>query len=305
MYKLMLSFLLVLAVHGHTLAATIWDESIDGDLSNDSNSPTPIFFVLGSTQDKVIGTVGGSNPGEFFDAATIDVFYGFCLESIILVDYVAADENTTSGFNFFEGQGVLGTYLGGSASGPADIGSNVVANATPVSAGSYTLDIREGTPGQAYDIDYVLCKEAFWNEAFDGDLSNDTNAPTALGTLPLTGNEITGVVGGSGDNFWDIISFSVPEGFTADVILRAYIAAGGNVDSGFNFHAGLSGISGAVVSSESFGPADLGQSVLVNGPLPAGDYSLLIAEGTENQQYGFDFVLNDLIFENNFEQIIL
>ncbi|WP_223787785.1 hypothetical protein [Marinicella meishanensis] len=284
-------------------AEVIWDEGIDGDLSNDQAAPTPIFFALDSTQDTVIGNVGGANPGEFFDDMTFDVFYGFCLESVLLVDYVADGGNTTSGFNLWEGPDALTTFLGSTTSGPANIGQNVLDGTTPVSAGTYTLDIREGTPNQSYEIDYVLCNEAYYNEAFDGDFSDDDTTPTDLGVLPLTDNQISGTIGGAGGLFVDALSFTVPTGFTADVILRAYVAAGGNDTSGFNYYEGV-GVGGAVVSSASFGATDIGTTTLTTGPLPEGTYTLVLLEGTEGQQYGFDFQLTDLIYDNGFELIV-
>lgn len=287
---------------GSTQAAVIWDESMDGDLSNDQAAPTPIFFALDSIQDTVIGNVGGPDPGEFYDVMTFEVFYGFCLDSIILVDYIADGGNTTSGFNLWEGPDAVNTFLGSTASGPAQIGLNVLEGFTPVSAGVYTLDIREGTPNQSYEIDYVLCNEAFHNEAYDGDFSDDSEAPTPLGTLPLTDNQISGTIGGAGGLFTDAMTFTVPTGFTADVILRAYVAAGGNDTTGFNYHEGV-GTTGAVVSSAGFGEADIGSSTLILGPMTEGVYTLVLLEGTEGQQYGFDFVLSDLIFENGFEPV--
>lgn len=52
-------------------AAVIWDESVDGDLSNDPAAPTGVSLVDAS--DAMLGTVGGANPGEFFDVWTFSV----------------------------------------------------------------------------------------------------------------------------------------------------------------------------------------------------------------------------------------
>jgi hypothetical protein len=48
-------FLIVAALPA--VAATVWDESVDGDLSSNAAAPTPIAFALGS--NVLLGTVSG------------------------------------------------------------------------------------------------------------------------------------------------------------------------------------------------------------------------------------------------------
>jgi hypothetical protein len=153
---------LVIAMLAFAVAAhgdTIWDESVDGDLSNDQTAPTDITLV--SASDDVIGTVGGDNPGEFFDCMRFDVPSGNTMSGIILTDYVAAGGNTTSGFQLYTGTPVDTTSFGDlcdQAIGPANIGQNILTGPcglASLSTGTYTLCWREGTPNQAYVVTYV------------------------------------------------------------------------------------------------------------------------------------------------------
>ena len=140
------------------LAAVIWDESVDGDLSNIQNMPTIVTPVDAS--DAVIGTVGGPNPGEFFDVFTFTVPAGFQLTEINLTSYTAAGGNVTSGFNVWPGSGGdlddFALALLSVAVGPPDAGTNLIAPIAPLAAGDYSISLREGTPGQAYELEFVI-----------------------------------------------------------------------------------------------------------------------------------------------------
>ncbi|MEE4273035.1 MAG: hypothetical protein V2I67_15285 [Thermoanaerobaculales bacterium] len=149
--------MLTFAVTAH--AATIWDESVDGDLSNDQTAPTDITLV--SASDDVMGTVGGANPGEFFDCMRFDVPSGDSVNSIFLTSYVAAGGNTTSGFNLYTGTPADTASFGDLCSiavGPANVGEDLLTVScagSPLATGTYTVCWREGTAGQAYTVTYV------------------------------------------------------------------------------------------------------------------------------------------------------
>jgi hypothetical protein len=149
----------VMAVAVAAQGATIWDESVDGDLSNDQTNPTDITLV--SVSDDVIGTVGGANPGEFFDCMRFAVPSGNSVNGIVLTNYVASGGNTTSGFNLYNGTPTDPSAFGDLCSvavGPVNVGQNILTGACALASlttGTYTLCWREGTPNQAYIVTYV------------------------------------------------------------------------------------------------------------------------------------------------------
>lgn len=81
------------------------------------------------------------------------------ITEINLTNYVAAGGNATSGFNLWPGSaGDLGDFalaILSVAVGPPDVGSNLIASVAPLAPGDYSISIREGTPGQTYELEYV------------------------------------------------------------------------------------------------------------------------------------------------------
>lgn len=119
----------------------------------------PTVVSLVDDADQVIGTVGGANPGEFFDVFTFTVPAGFEVTEINLNSYVSAGGNATSGFNLWPGNaGDLGDFalaIFSLAVGPPDVGNNLIATVAPLTAGDYSISLREGTPGQAYELGFT------------------------------------------------------------------------------------------------------------------------------------------------------
>jgi len=115
---------------GQAQADVIWDEVVDGDLSNIAGQPTIIERL--SIDDQVIGTVGGDDLGEFRDVFTFDVPFGFGLEAILLNDYIAAGGNSTTGFTLFtEDTGHFGSLISTLNLGQSNIGDNTFIMNTP------------------------------------------------------------------------------------------------------------------------------------------------------------------------------
>jgi hypothetical protein len=158
--------------------------------------------------------------------------------------------------------------------------------------------------------------QAAWNEATDGDLSNDGLAPSFLaltaGSNLLTGT--TGRTGAGGPVDRDYLHISVPAGH----VLQGLWVQPGTTSLGSGAFLGLMSGSQFTIPSDTataagmlgwtiFGADQIGsdlfdvmsapsfESIGFSVPLPAGEYSLWIQElavGTAN--YGLDFVVAEV-----------
>lgn len=269
-------------------AAVIWDEDVDGDLSNEQATPTVLTITEGGTRDQIIGKVGGSNPGEFFDVFSFELPQGYCLESIVLERYNASSGNQGSGFNLHSGPASVGAnFLVGNSAGENQVGDDVLGGEGPFPSGVYTMDIRESTSRQRYELALVYCSEGIWNEVFEGDLSDVVTSPTSL-DVPLTNNGISGSIGGQGGAGIDAFSMTVPVGYEADIYLRSYTSTTSNATTGFNLYSGLNGSAGSLLKSALLGERDIDDAINTV-PLSAGEYSVIILERVAGQKYGLDF----------------
>src|SRR5687768_10586300 len=79
-----------------TQAQILWDESSDGDLSNNQSAPNT--FTLGNGANRVLGTVSGADSQDWI---TLTVPAGLQLSSVTLASYVSSD-----------GQGFTGVQSG-------------------------------------------------------------------------------------------------------------------------------------------------------------------------------------------------
>ena len=137
----------------NTMADVIWDESIDGDLSNFETSPTQITVVVG--ENDILGIIGGTsdpNFGDGFDVFSFAIGANQTMNSLIVNQYITAGGNTSTGINIFAADG---TFLGSRAMTTADIGQDLLAlsGAGPLTEGSYYISMREFTaPGQQYSF---------------------------------------------------------------------------------------------------------------------------------------------------------
>src|SRR5262249_53865226 len=131
--------------------ATIWNESTNGDLSNNNLAPTVLTGLSVGAND-VIGTVAGSNrvptDPDFF---TITIPVGFQLDAITLKAYSFTGTVGTGSFfavqggtqitSTTDGSALLGTALPGSPGAP--LGSDLLA---ALSANSLVGGVRQFTP---------------------------------------------------------------------------------------------------------------------------------------------------------------
>ena len=151
--------------------ATIYDEAVSGDLSNDKAAPTALTLTPGS--NSVIGTVNGFPPGtDPQDWVSFTIPTGFVMTSYVNSMYVSTDEQGFTGFQF--GSSFSGDpFAAGSYAGYAHFGTGATNPSTPLStvgvdllplmadpsfaagatgftpplaAGTYTFLIQQGDP---------------------------------------------------------------------------------------------------------------------------------------------------------------
>ena len=141
----------------------IWDETIDGDLSNDGATPSVggslavgDNLVRGSTGPGT-GTIG--EPG--FDVLTFTVDAGEVVTSMILNAYDPATGGS-SGFVLFDGPLGDGTgtpFIGGSTGDGAAVGTDLFdqIGITELVAGDYTFEVREfGGPRSTWEVNFTV-----------------------------------------------------------------------------------------------------------------------------------------------------
>jgi PEP-CTERM motif-containing protein len=153
--------------------ATIYDEAVSGDLSNDKGAPTALTLTPGS--NSVIGIVNGFDNGDGQDWVSFTIPTGFVMTSYVNSKYVSTDAQGFTGFQFgssFSGDEFVAisyagyAHFGTEATNPDDnptssstVGVNLLplmadpsfAPGTtgftpPLAAGTYTFLIQQGDP---------------------------------------------------------------------------------------------------------------------------------------------------------------
>ncbi len=115
MRRLLLATLLLTAP-GLASAATIWDESIDGDLSGVGAAPTELTLAAGT--NTVIGTIGNNGNTGAVGGQDADYFYftvpaGATVTSLTVDSYTFAPSNPGSSFaGYVNGLGFAGQGAG-------------------------------------------------------------------------------------------------------------------------------------------------------------------------------------------------
>jgi len=184
-------------------AAVVWDESLNGDLSNAQGTPTALILEEG------INTLAGkvSSPSDSQDFVSLFVPAGQFLSSIILTVYTSADGKAFTGVQ--AGSSFVGSpfsassyagyaHFGSGATNGAVVGADVLAimadpalavGATglsiPLGTGVYTFLIQQtGTSLTSYQFDYEVVPEpstcmltaagiaviAWWRRRSNGDM---------------------------------------------------------------------------------------------------------------------------------------
>ena len=152
--------------------ATLYDDAVSGDLSNDKGAPTALTLTPGS--NSVIGTVNGFPPGgnDPQDWVSFTIPTGFVMTSYVNSTYDSTDDQGFTGFqagsSFSGDEFVAGSYagyahFGNEATNPdgtppkSTVGVNLLplmANPSfapgttgftpPLHAGTYTFLIQQG-----------------------------------------------------------------------------------------------------------------------------------------------------------------
>lgn len=132
-----------------------------------------------------------------------------------------------------------------------------------------------------------------WNEATNGDLSNNGQAPTPV-IMTVGSNRVLGATGNSGPGMdLDHFTFTVPPGAVLNsiVLLDNTTVSGGA--SFFGIAAGPKISAEILLSFLHYGPDQIGANLLPAlgvGPLGSGTYSVWVQETGGPVKYGFDFV---------------
>jgi hypothetical protein len=162
-------------------AATLWNESVSGDLSDAQAAPKA--FVLSLGVNSIIGSVGGTNHQDW---VALTVPAGDKLTSIVLAAYSSSDAQgftgVQAGSSFVGNAGTASPYLGyahfgtGAQNGalPATnlVGTDILplmGNTTlaagsqgftpPLAAGVYTFLIQQtGLVSGTYQFDYTVAQ---------------------------------------------------------------------------------------------------------------------------------------------------
>ncbi|MBX9791488.1 MAG: PEP-CTERM sorting domain-containing protein [Pirellulales bacterium] len=177
---LAVSFCLVLIVAASGRAATIWNEGVSGDLSDNQAAPNALAVAFG--KNSIIGTAGG---GNIQDWVSLQVPAGLKLKQIVLAAYASTDAQGFTGFqpgvSFVGSPFVPGSYAGyahfGTGATNPVVPTNLVGQdllpimADPVAAagstgfvpplgpGTYTFLIQQLGALTNYQFDYVVAPE--------------------------------------------------------------------------------------------------------------------------------------------------
>jgi hypothetical protein len=159
-------------------AAVVWNESVNGDLSN--SGTTPNSFTLGVGTSSVVGNVNGS--GDSQDWVEVNIPAGLQLSSYTLASYQSTDAQgftgVQAGSSFVGSAFSAGSYLGythygtaaqnGSLPAVNNIGTNLLpimgdnvnqspgslGFTAPLPSGSYTFLIQQLGASTSYQFDF-------------------------------------------------------------------------------------------------------------------------------------------------------
>ena len=153
-------------------AAVVWDEAVNGDLSGDGGSPTPLAFPVGTS------TVSATSVAGDREYARFTIPPGLALESVFLRSYTGADGlsfiGTQRGSTFTEPPGAANpaNLLGYTHFGPGagNVGADILPAmgsgfgsqgfTPPLGPGDYSLWMQQtGSIPTGYTFDFVVTPE--------------------------------------------------------------------------------------------------------------------------------------------------
>ncbi|MEM9884510.1 MAG: T9SS type A sorting domain-containing protein [Bacteroidota bacterium] len=310
-----------------------YDETTDGDISDDRFAPTAISVAEGS--NTISGCVqGNSQPGgRDIDYFTFEVPAGSELTAINLDNYDADPGNLAfigiqAGTTFTEppsGTNVA-NLLGGLTYGESDESTDILPAmgnlsgamgfTPPLPAGNYTIWMNQTGPPSCYTLDLVIANTSStaYDEATDGDISNDRLTPTVISVADGS-NTVSGCVQGNsqpGGRDIDYFTFEVLAGSELIAInLDDYDADPGNlafigIQAGTTFTEPPSGTNVAnLLGGLTYGENNEGTDILpamgnLGGaigfipPLPAGSYTIWMNQTGPSSCYTLDLVISPI-----------
>ena len=159
------------------VAATVWDESVHGDLSTDPGAPTGVALGLGS--NLVIGSV--QTPNDTRDYLTFTIPVGKALQSLLLNQYEDLDVGgpgdrgfhgiVVGGTSFVPDGNPIGNFLGTDHLDPEPSGTDILPDlgttnlgaqgfTPPLGPGTYTYHVQQTGPElSGYALDFVIVPE--------------------------------------------------------------------------------------------------------------------------------------------------
>ncbi len=145
-------------------AATVWDESVSGDLSSNGLAPTPLSFSFGP--NTILGTTGDSGQGTDRDYFTFSIGANQSLTAITVLGNTAV----SGGFSFMgiqsgpqltvppSGAGGTNILIGYAHYADSDIGTSILPIITPgnLGSGTYSVWVQDTNGPASYGFDFVI-----------------------------------------------------------------------------------------------------------------------------------------------------
>ena len=157
-----LAGLVALAIAQPAAALSIWDESVDGDLSNDPSAPTHVAFGPGTNS-----IVGSSQLGDV-DLFTFTVPNGVSFARLELTEFSSSDDlaflaieagsvvsDMSSPANLLGYVHVAAAFLGTDILDDLALGQGALGFSAPLGPGTYTLWMQQTGPelvGYGFDL---------------------------------------------------------------------------------------------------------------------------------------------------------
>jgi hypothetical protein len=185
-FRIFLLALIAFSISFSAHAGVVWDESGNGDLSNDGLSPTPVVFTIGS--NIMNGTVGNGGSGVDRDYFTFTVPSGMKLNSIMVTNNTTVS-GSASFFAIQKGLQVTTTPTGGGVTdllgfthyGNDLVGTDILPVLVPsangsLASGTYSIWVQETGGPASYGFDFVFTATT---------ASTPTSVPLPLATQVL------------------------------------------------------------------------------------------------------------------------
>jgi len=147
-------------------AATVWDESIQGDLSSAGLLPTPLAMAVGS--NRILGVVGDSGQGIDRDYFSFTVPVGSLLNAVMLLNSTLVS-GSASVFAIQAGPQLTVTPTGAGADallgfshytndqiGTDILPSVVFGPVTTLPSGTYSVWVQETGGPASYGFDFIM-----------------------------------------------------------------------------------------------------------------------------------------------------